>query len=60
MIANFKKSCKEGPEYICSSCYRFRYRKSVFICNPLKYKDQIIAQLKEDSVQRELQWNKEK
>ena len=37
VIKQFKKSCKEGPEYVCCVCQRLLFKTQVHECEPEKF-----------------------
>ena len=36
-IVSFHSDNKNGPDFVCTSCHRLMYRKSVVPCNTAKY-----------------------
>ena len=36
-IVSFHSDIKNGPDFVCTCCHRFMYRKSVILCNVAKY-----------------------
>ena len=37
VIEEFQAKVKVGPEYVCTSCHRMMYKRSVVIFKPTKY-----------------------